>query len=253
MRREIPKKPEPDSSPLLKGVSELLTLTILLAVVIAAIVIALTTSQPTVNAALSSADIKNAENIINVINDNIKEVSREGSNSTRIVTFTAPKKFETIPEEDAVQFSTASSPFEYLTRTFRNNIVYVTGNDVNCAEQGANADGRNDLVIENQFIKGVFLSVKRSTPYSAYDTANTVMQVTEKTKNNTIIFANSSAVIDDDPTTTAGNGYSEIPNTGLGLPFCQVHFFMNSTLDYDIYYKLYAGADFFVVEVRNIR
>jgi hypothetical protein len=60
-------------------------------------------------------------------------------------------------------------------------------------------------------------------------------------------------VIDDNLLTTSGNGYSEISSSGQALPSCQVHFFMNSTVDYDIYYKLYAGADFFVVEVRNIR
>jgi flagellin-like protein len=236
-----------------KGASELLTLIILFAIVVTAIVIVIVTSQPTVETALSSTDIKNAENILKTIDDNIREVAREGPNSTRVVAFTAPKRFETIPEEDAVQFSTTSGIFEYLTRVFSNNFVYIAGSDVRCAQEDGDNDGDNDLVLENQRIKGVFLSVAKSTPYASYDTASTLLRVVEKTGNNTIIFTNTSVVIDDNLLTTSGNGYSEISSSGQALPSCQVHFFMNSTVDYDIYYKLYAGADFFVVEVRNIR
>lgn len=237
----------------LKGVSELLMLAILFAVVVAAITIVITASRPTISTALTSTDIKIAENIMKTIDDSIKEVGREGVNSTRIVTFTAPRFFETVPEDDAVQFSTTTGAFEYLARKFTDNIAFIGGSDVRCAEEDGDGDGDADLVVENQFIKGTFLFVKKTTSYASYDTSGILISLREKTNNSTAIFANTSVVIDDSAATASGNGFSEIPNAGESLPVCQVHFFMNSTLDYDIYYKLYAGADFFVVDVRNIR
>lgn len=237
-----------------KGISELLTSIILFAIIVAAIAIVISSSQPTLETAFSTEDIKNAETIMKTIDNNIKEAAHEGPNATRVLGFTAPKTFETVPEEDAIQFKTVSSSFEYLSRIIFGNLIYIAGDDVGCSESDGDGDGDTDLVMENQYIKAVLLSVPKSTPYVSYDTANTIFRLTEKTSSNTVTLANSSVIIDDNLTTTSGNGYSEISNAGQNLPSCQAHFFMNSTAaDYDIYYKLYAGADFLVVDVRNIR
>lgn len=243
----------PACPPLSKGASELLTLVILFAIIVTAITIVLISSQPTIDAALSTTDIKNAENILKILDNNIKETAVEGPNSTRVVAFTSPRDFETIPEEDAVQFRTVTGAFEHLTRVFSGNVVYIAGSDVSCDERDGDGDGDTDLVVENTFIKAVFLRVPAAQPYSSYDTAGALLSMTNKINSRTVVFSNSSVVVDDNVQTTAGNGYSEISNAGNALPLCQVHFFMNSTSDYDVYYKLYAGSDFMVMDVRNIR
>ncbi len=83
-------------------------------------------------------------------------------------------------------------------------------------------------------------------------TNETIISLTEKTNNHTITFANTSVYVNNF-STAVGTGYSEISFTGRQMPHCQVHVFVNASLDYDIYYKLYTAADFLVSEVRNIR
>ena len=93
---------------------------------------------------------------------------------------------------------------------------------------------------------------KKYAQDTAIVTDRLLLQLTEKTNNITTYVGNSSIVINEDPATSVGVGYSEISRSGTNLPLCQVHAFVNMTTDYDVYYKLYAGADFLVIEVRNI-
>jgi len=81
-----------------------------------------------------------------------------------------------------------------------------------------------------------------------------VLSIKEKSSETTVSIVNSSIVIDGNQSSSTGNGYSELLRSGTSLPECTVHFFINSTSsDYDIFYTLYSGADFFVVDIRNVR
>lgn len=229
----------------------LLSVILLFVIVIVAIGAVLTIGNPIIDIALRDTEIKNAEDDLHFIDNYIRTIAREGKDSMRIFKFSSPKSFETIPGEDAIQFSTTAdtNAMEYLTRSFSGNFVYVSGNNVNCQEKDGDGDGSIDLVAENDKLKAVFRKIAVDT---AIVTDRIFMQVTDKTNNATIYVGNSSVVINEDPSTSVGVGYTEISQSGTSLPLCQVHAFVNMTIDYDIYYKLYAGADFLVVEVRNI-
>lgn len=229
----------------------LVSVALLLLIVIIAVTLVLTIGQPIVDVAVRDTEIKNAEDDLHFIDNYIRTVAREGKDSMRIFKFSSPKSFETIPGEDAVQFSTTADVnlIEYLTRSVSGTFVYISGNDVNCQEKDGDGDGTIDLVAENDKLKAVFRKIARDT---AIVTDRLFMQLTEKTNNMTIYVGNSSIVINEDPATSVGVGYTELGQSGTLLPLCQIHAFVNTTVDYDVYYKLYAGADFLVVEVRNI-
>ena len=234
-----------------KGVSTVLSVVLLFIIAIIGISIVLNAAGPIFSSAIKTTEIKNAESDMRFIDDYIVTVAREGKDAARIFKFSSPRSFETIPGEDAVQFSTESDTnfIEYLNRRPSGNFVYLSGSNVNCQEKDGDGDGTIDLVAENDRIKAVFRKIPAET---AIVTDRLLLQITEKTNNITTYIGNSSIVINEDHSTSVGVGYSEISNTGSNLPICQVHAFVNSTLNYDIYYKLYAGADFLVVEVRNI-
>ena len=226
-----------------------IALVALLLIVVAAMSLALYIGRPIIDSTIKTSDIKGAQNDLQFIDDYIRTVSREGKDAARIFKFSSSKEFESIPGEDAIQFSTTSPVqlVDYFTRSFSGNFVYISGNDVNCQEKDGNGDGVTDLVAENSYIKAVFKKVN-----GALNTSDILTQVTDKTNNVTVFVGNSSIVIDDDPSTSSGAGYTEISNAGTSRPVCQIHAYVNSTLKYDIYYKLYTGADFLTVEVRNI-
>ncbi len=228
----------------------MLSVAILLLIVLVAAGLVLTIGNPIIDMTLRTADIKDAEDDMHVIDNYIRTVAREGKDAVRVFKFSSPKSFESMPGEDAIQFSAESIQlFDYLTRSFSGNFVYVSGANVQCQEKDGNGDGVTDLVAENDKIKAVFKKVSSGAIY----TDSILQQIIEKTNNVNISVGNSSVVINEDASTSSGEGYTEISQSGVNLPLCQVHAFINTTLDYDVYYKLYSGADFLAVEVRNIR
>lgn len=232
-------------------INTMLSVAILLILIVMTIFLVLSIGNPIVDAAVKATEFKSAEDDLHFIDDYIRSAAREGKDATRVFSFTSPKAFESIPREDAIQYSAegVSSVVEYFSRIFSGNFVYIGGNNVQCQERDADGDGTTDLVAENEKIRAVF---RRITATSALNTSSVLTRLMDKTNNVNISIGNSSIVINEDYSTSSGVGYTEIGRSGLNLPVCQVHLFVNSTLDYDVYYKLYAGADFLVIEVRNI-
>ncbi len=228
----------------------ILSFVILVVIVVTAVGIVLNIGKPIIDSAVKTSDVKNAEDDLRIIDNYVRSVVREGKDSVRIFKFLSPKDFKSVPGEDAIQFSIQSPVqlVEYLTRSVSGNLVYISGSDVNCQQIDGDEDGVADLVAENGKIKAVFRAVSSGT----LQTHLLITRIIDKTNNVTAYIGNSSVMINDNPATSTGTGYTEISNSGLNLPVCQIHAFVNSTLDYDIYYKLYAGADFLVMEVRNI-
>lgn len=234
----------------------ILSLVLVFAISLFAIMLVLNFGKPLIDTAKSSSEINDAEVTMKFMDNYLREVAREGNGSARKYSFTAPKRFEALKEEDAVVFGgeTFASLFDFNMRTRKENLLYIAGSDVTCKEADGNSDGVTDLIIENTFVRFAFNKTARATPYSGIDTNYAMLNMTEKTNGVSIIPVNSSIHIDDNSSSSYGIGYSELSRSGSALPFCTVHFFVNATaVSYDVYYRLYAGADFLSVSVRNIR
>ena len=226
-----------------------IALVVLFLIAVIGMAVALSIGRPAIDSAVKTSDIKGAQSDMQFIDEYIRTAAREGKDSMRIFKFSSAKEFESIPGEDAVQFSTLSTVqlVDHFTRSLSGNFVYISGNDVQCQEKDGDGDGAADLVAENSYVKAVFKKIN-----GAINTGQILVQLTEKTNNATVFVGNSSILIDEDPSTSSGTGYTEISKSGTSLPLCQVHAYVDSSLSYDVYYKLYAGADFVSVEVRNI-
>jgi hypothetical protein len=226
----------------------LVSMSLVFLMVVMALGIVITIGTPTINSAAESLEIKNAQDDMRFIDTYIRSAAAEGRDATRVYKFSSPKTFESIPGEGAVQFSkdVQSNYMEYMTRTYSGNLLSITGSNVDCYE--TSEYGIPYLVAENDKVKAYFRKIS-----GQIDSGNVLAKIVQKTNNVTIFFGNSSVVIDNDPSVAVGTGYTEISFPGTRRPLCQIRAFVDSTMNYDIYYKLYAGADFLVVEVRNIR
>ena len=228
---------------------------LLLAIVIVAWSVVLSIGTPTIESTVTSTDIIETEQTLSYIDNYVREVVKEGSGATRIFKFSVGNnEYETIPGEEVVQFTKTapSALFEYFSRIFIKNIMRIAGADVDCYGADVDGDGSIDLVMENTFLKVGFQKVNKTTPLSSINTTTNIIYMKEKTYNNIVIPVNTSIVIDDDTSTSYGTGYSELLREKKNVPRCVIHFFVNSTVDYDVYYTLYAGADFLVIDIRNI-
>ncbi len=227
--------------------SNLLSAAVLLLISIIAIALVLGMGLPVINSAREAAELQGAEADLHFIDTYVRTVAREGKDSVRIFSFTSSKMFESIPGEDAIQYSmeTQTNFLDYLTRSFSGSFAYIAGSNVDCIEKDGDGDGVVDLVAENDKLRVVFKKISGTV-----DTGEVISQMVRKFDNTTVYVGNSSIVIDENPSTSVGSGYTEISKHGYELPLCQIHVAVEGIIDYDVFYKLYAGADFIVTEVR---
>ena len=224
------------------------SMAILFLIAVVAFAIVLGIGIPIIDASKQRATFKDAENVAKLLDNAIRQVASEGKGTVRVIEFTSPE-FASLPEEDALEFKiiAGSELLEHLTRRFAGNILYISGSDVSCTSNG-------NITMENNRIQAVFQKIPKTSPYSNMDTARNILSIKQKDSSTTVSIANSSIVIDDNQSSASGNGYSELLRSGSSLPACTAHFFINSTSsDYDVFYTLYSGADFLVMDVRNVR
>lgn len=219
----------------------------LIMIMVIAVGIVVSVGIPAVNTAKETASLKEAESTMKMLDNHIKEVRAEGSGSERRVKLNSPGEFTVSADEDALQFKMVSSVelFEFFSRRIAGSLMYISGSDVKCSTG-------NNLTLENTFVKASFQRIAQATPLSATDTKNNILSMEVKTTGTIVNFANTTVLVDS--ASGNGTGYSELlpREGGTSMPSCSVHFFINSTNDYDIYYTLYAGADFLVADVRNV-
>jgi len=174
----------------------------------------------------------------------------EGPGASRVFAVKFPEETRVLAQEDAVQYRTASPVpvFDYLSRTtVAPGLFRISEQDSHCEET---SDG---LVLENRYLRVRLQHVPPTEPLQPLDTKNTIQSMTIVEHNETIYPVDSSIFVDLSTASARGAGYTELLAVG-SQPVCIAHTFVDSPIiDYDVYYKLYSGADFLVVEVRNIR
>ncbi len=227
---------------------QIISVMIIVAVVIIAITLVFAVGRPVIEKAAISSKISEAEFALKTIENSINEVVSEGIGSSRAFIVKFPGDARIMGSEDAAQFSIESPVpvFDYLSRSF------VTENIARISESGVLCSYGGNIIMENQFVRVELQYVPEAQPLSEINTKNNIKSITLKDEGETIYPVDSSVYIDIYPETSAGTGYSELLAGGK-QPVCTAHFFIDSAIDYDIYYKLYSGADFVVVEVANIR
>jgi len=229
----------------MKGVNVMISWVLVIVLVIAGIGVVMLATSSTLEQAQSAAALSQAEQVMAQLSNAIQSVGREGIGSSRTIQIPGTQgTWQLAPEEDMIEFRLPISPLEPLVRRIRNGLTYISGFDAACSV-GTYA-GAPAWILENSYLK-VYLRKVNGT----LNTANNIIALQSKVTGNTIVPTDSSIQINDDAATSSGNGFSEM-RMGT-LPKCRAHFFVNTTtLDYDIFYTLYSGADFLVAEVRNI-
>lgn len=230
-------------------VDQMVAAMIVTGIIIAAIGVVVAIGNPLIDASRETAALGDAERILTVIDAGIREVVKEGPSAKRILNIKSSGSLETFPEEDSVQASLTSKSqlLDYLTRSVKGNLIFIAGSDVSCSNS-------TNITMENTFLNATFRKINRASPLSAVNMTGHIISIMEKTRNTQVTVVNSTVIINDNVSTERGTGYSELLRAGRSLPSCTTHFFVNNTaIEYDVYYTLYAGADFLVMDVRNVK
>src|SRR3990167_2909743 len=126
----------------------LVSMSLVFLISITAIGVVISIGMPVINSASESTEIKNAQDDIKFIDNYIRSVAAEGAGAMRVYKFSSPKSFESVPGDDAVQYSKEIKTgfVQYLTRTVSGNFLYTSGDNVDCADDGAYFFVGNDKI-----------------------------------------------------------------------------------------------------------
>lgn len=228
----------------------LFSLILMTLVILTAIGMVISIGNPIVERNKLSSSVKEAEMAVEKISNCIADVVSEGNGSSRkFDTGSFGGEFEMRDYENSITYSIRGPRiFDYFSRTYRNGYYMISGSDVDCYEAGSL------LVMENSRIAFYFrMSGSPSAP-SYIDTSTHLNRTVQKDYGQDIYFTNSTIMIDDMLLSSNGTGYSELMNPGEGLPVCVFHMRIepSSYPAYDVYYTLFAGADYALMEVSGV-
>ena len=195
-----------------------------------ALSIVVISSFPLIKGMKSQKAFEKMKNIIREIKFVLSEI---GNNETRKIHIELPKALEIDAKGDYIY---ARSDVTLLPKKI-DGIYYVPGSNAKCYETNKN------VVLENRFLKVVF-----QKPSNFINTSSLLKYIQDKNTKNIIRFDESSVVIDEINETMYGYGSYEL-TVGNALPLCVFKVYVNATIPYVIYYRLFSGMDFLLIEV----
>jgi hypothetical protein len=204
---------------------------IVVMVSILALVMVVSVGKPAIDNAFSVYDEQEMEKIFHYIDNAMKETG--GPNSARVLSFRNIKSIQVYNSTNSFEAELATS--RNYTRFAEGRLMKIGGADVVCG----------DYTMENSYVKFVFRNISGSI-----NTSQILVSAQEKRTGTVINFTDSAVFVDGSYST--GDGYTKMLRTGSNLPYCRMKAFINTSISYDIFYTLYAYADFLTIEVANI-
>ncbi|MCD6435200.1 MAG: hypothetical protein J7L15_02250 [Clostridiales bacterium] len=201
----------------------------------------------TANELLSNSRIVQSINEIKesmkLLDSNIQETYYEGNGSVRKININFHDAYYTVHSNDDTIEAKVSGPtvLEYFSRRIEGNLITISGGDVDCYRDG------NYLIMKNSFLKLNFTSFGSVSDQTLVDTSKILNSI--EFEGEAIDFVNTSIMINDDGSTSVGNGYVDLLETGNSRPFCTVEAFVNSSTPYRVKYTLFSGTDFIFINI----
>ncbi|MFH0949176.1 MAG: hypothetical protein V1802_01685 [Candidatus Aenigmatarchaeota archaeon] len=217
----------------------ILSLLFVLVMVVLAITLVMALGLPLIESEKENAKFRATADAFRALDEKISEVAIEPEGSSRVIRLYFSNDV-TINNDIKSEFHIGSI-MNYLSRKVMGNVEQISG-EVACSVD-------SNIVMENSYLKAVFQRIDKTEPLSDINTKNTIISLTEKFSDKEIIPEDTSIVIDDIAKSSYGKGYTELLSSG---PVCTVRMHVESSVAYDVYYKLYSGADFLTIEVANI-
>ena len=218
--------------------------------IITAVSMVISMGNPIIEKAKAAAAIGDARSEMVKINDAVMGTVSEGNGSSRKVSMGYfDGEFVAMDSDDSIRYSmTGPVLSEYLSRSYSNGFYTISGNDVDCYESGG------FIVMENSRIAFYFKMTGSPESPAAIDTSLHLNRTLQKESGVMLMFSNTSISIDDSTATIGGTGYSELLEEGVDMPVCISHFHVSpaSAAPYDVYYILFAGADYIIGEVSGV-
>ncbi|MEM7825420.1 MAG: hypothetical protein QW412_00995, partial [Candidatus Aenigmatarchaeota archaeon] len=190
------------------------------------------------------------------ISKNIEEVVSEGIGSFRSLSLKITEgEYKVNEKTNSIEFY--YSPKNYLPEPGflkEGEILLVSGSNAIVKEFDLDKDSESEIVLENEFLSVGIIKRGSKQNYEFINTSKLIKVINFKPKNVSLIPSDTSVFIDDKEDSSYGYGYSEGLNLNKSSVKAEALIHLNTSYaSYDLLYTLYAGADFLIIKVLNIR
>ncbi|MFH0711156.1 MAG: hypothetical protein V1944_01105 [Candidatus Aenigmatarchaeota archaeon] len=235
-----------------KGMSPLIATVFVILISFTAIGLVLTVGNPTIQKAYDSSKLNEALQNLRVIDNAIREVASEGINSFRSPQIKISSGSLYVNEiAGTVEFfdTIKSGLIEPGSFTEDGNIFAIGGGNARAYNNSTS------IFMENEILNVTLPLLGTQSSYVSINTSSAISSIKLIKSGDTIIPEDTSIIIENVTNTSWGIGYTQIVKKQDRLPVAQTLMHVQSNLSsavYEVLYSLPAGADFLIIDVKNV-
>jgi len=242
------------------GVSPLVSGVIIMVVVMASTFLVMNTLTPVLEKGKETSILNNGKQVLSALDTAIRELIYEAPGAKKELKLTTTGgRFIVSGKDDKIQFSllTSTPILEPGSSTKEGNMLISYGPNLKASEYDANSDGEIDLVIENDAVLFAVRKLYSSTNIGFINTTNVThpfITLIRNKRTGTDITPTFGIFINDDVSSSYGNGYTQLVETGETLSEANIKLYLesNANITYETYFTLLSGQDFVKVSVKVI-
>jgi len=236
-----------------KGISPIISVVLLTLVSISAIYLVLYIAKPIIDRVYETAAVNEANQNLKIFDNLIREVASEGTGSYRTIWLKV--------SDGSYSVNNVSESFEYEHEVHRDVVqpgTYIKQDNIftiGATVGGALADQNSThLILENDVLKVFLQRVGNEINFTNINTSQNIKAIQLKPTGLEICPLDSSIQIGSDINSKWGTGYSKLVKKDRNLPRAEALFHISSSsgIVYDILYTLPGGADFLIINVKNV-
>jgi hypothetical protein len=229
-----------------KGFTPLVSGVLTVGILMVSTLLLLQQAKPIFQQIQDAATLEQAKDALISINKKISDVAAEGEGSKRLVHLdVSDGEFRVDEDADWMMFKMSTkAKLAEPRQAIKEGDVYISIN----SEVKAYED--DYYVLENSHLIVKFRKYDDVT----FDNGKVIYEIRFKSTNTTMPIKGLPILIEDSEEYIIGKGYTKLEEVGINLPHGRVIAHLEtSNLAYDIYYTLESGADFLMIEVKNIK
>jgi hypothetical protein len=180
----------------------------------------------------------------------IQEVGSEGESSKRIVNLNIDEgRLYVSGDSDTIYWTHECEAQIFSPRTFQAFGNVIMGSNMETTASEGQCMGQDSFILENEHLKVCLRKIGSPEAFESYNTTEILLGMYNKDLGQWLPLGYLEISLDSEETSTTGEGYTKLEESGYHLPYGEVTAYMESDygLDYTIKFVLESGEDFLII------
>jgi len=227
---------------------------LVVAIVVGATAIVVSTVTPLISQGKSQQDFISAKNTLSEVDSAMQQLMLEAVGSRRQIDLdVGTGKFIVAGDEEKFKIRLEGYQTIEPGSTIQEGNIQIRGGSAVEAVEEEQSDGSTDLVLRNSLVTFAVKKIGGPSNWSQINTTSMITQFTNR-RTGTTVHPKSGIFINDKPLSSAGFGYTQLTTQSSNIASGSIEVFVNSTagISYDAVFTLSSASDFVDLQVLNI-